>query len=421
MKEHEHLKKVETIIHKELNKLASEKNSFDEDILSKLEDKVTYDKTIKRLNISLREKRETVSQMELLMLETENNYGKYLLEVERLTNEVAAEKIDLEELIQINDSKEKQLNNIQMQIEKYNLLIERKQKKIGELNKKVAEKNLITGEVDMSPQEIKIASIEKSIETLEMKNKDSQHLWLRQESVMVNLTQQRNTQLHEINNLTKQIMIMEQKNFKLEHALEKETKTEQIIERRMNELHQRLQHTNAVLAEQRELRDNLQDKNLIIKDEYTRTLQESETELVKLQSNFKDLTNEKSMLEEKLRDVNWDYLSWEKKVKLAAETTKVIKEEHNPGGDVAVMKSEIHKMEMRLSYLKKVQEKMIKDMEHCVSRREMIMDVAIAKDKKNPRGIHNREVMFEKRMDARRLKIKQIKRVINFLFYLSIN
>ncbi|CAD6201324.1 GSCOCG00000125001-RA-CDS [Cotesia congregata] len=403
------LKNEEKSLDQELDKLAHQKKTLENDVSTKLEDKVIQDKAVRSLTKVLRDTRETANQLELSMIQTENQYGKNLLNLERLTSDVSSRKEDLEELAHSNSVREKELADLQGQVEKYNSLIERKQKQIVELNKKIDEINSKEGGgIDMAPQDIKIASLEKSIEEFDAKNQESQQQWLRQESLLVRLTQEQDVQLDEINRLSKQIMIMEQKNLKLERLLENEKKTEKNIDRRMNELHQRLIKTNAILAEQKELKDQLQDKNFITKDEFTKKLQDEETELIKLENNIRDLAEEKSLLEDKLRAAHSEYLSWEKKVKVAAETSRVIKEEQNPGGEVAVMKSEIHKMEMRLLHLKKAQEKMIKDMEHCVVRREMIMDAALAKEQKNLRGSHNKQVMFEKRMEGRRMKIKQI-------------
>jgi len=113
------------------------------------------------------------------------------------------------------------------------------------------------------------------------------------------------------------------------------------------------------------------------------------------------------------------------------ETIKKLKDERSNGGDIAAMKSEIHKMEMRLSHLRRVQEKLIHDMEFCVTRRDIILDKVMSKLKKDPKGQHNQKVIFSKRLADQKLKIKQITKVelhlslikanIHFLMYISIN
>lgn len=93
------------------------------------------------------------------------------------------------------------------------------------------------------------------------------------------------------------------------------------------------------------------------------------------------------------------------------ETIKKLREERNSDGDITAMKSEIHKMEMRLSHLRRAQEKLIHDMEFCVARRDIIVDKVMCKFKKDPKGQHNQKVIFCKRLADQKLKIKQIIKV----------
>jgi hypothetical protein len=83
-----------------------------------------------------------------------------------------------------------------------------------------------------------------------------------------------------------------------------------------------------------------------------------------------------------------------------------------------MMKSEIHKMEIRFSYLQKAQEKLVQDMEFCISRRDNIMDQALAKEKRNPKNQHNQRIVFRKRLEDQKTKVKQISKVILLLFLL---
>lgn len=98
-------------------------------------------------------------------------------------------------------------------------------------------------------------------------------------------------------------------------------------------------------------------------------------------------------------------------MRLTQETVKKLREERSNGGDIAVMKTEIHKMEMRLSHLHRIQDKLIHDMEFCVARRDIILDKVMGKLKKDPKGQHNQKVMFSKRLADQKLKIKQVTKV----------
>lgn len=98
-------------------------------------------------------------------------------------------------------------------------------------------------------------------------------------------------------------------------------------------------------------------------------------------------------------------------MQLMQETMKKLKDERSNSGDITAMRSEIHKMEMRLSHLRRAQEKLIHDMEFCVARRDVILDKVMSKFKKDPKGQHNQKVIFCKRLADQKLKIKQIVKV----------
>lgn len=133
------MKNEEKCIDREFEKLCGQKNLLEDEILVKLEDKVTNDKAVKHLNKILSEVKETVTQLELSMIQTENQYGKNILELEKLKNYISIEKCDFEELCQSNSLKEKDLDKIRVELSRLDLLIEKKQKKIVDMKKKIEE------------------------------------------------------------------------------------------------------------------------------------------------------------------------------------------------------------------------------------------------------------------------------------------
>ncbi|XP_072750930.1 coiled-coil domain-containing protein 40 isoform X2 [Anoplolepis gracilipes] len=393
---------------KEFTKFLNKQSELENTIYSKLEEKVAHDKATRYLNKLLVDSKERLQEQELLLVETENLYGKKLLEFEQLNAYILHEKVELEELSQSNDAKGKEIDEIQKEIKKHDTIIERKRIKIITLNKSIEELLSHTGGEEINPLDMKIITLEKNIEETQQDNKKSQQFWIRQEGHMITLSQQRDLQLQELNLLNKEIMIMDQKNLKLEHTLEMLNKEESNMQRVLNLLQQKLVHMNAQLVIQKGLKEELEDKNSITKNEGVQSLEDAELNLIKMQSDLKQLYEEKTLLKDNLDAVQQESLSWEKKVQLMQETMKKLRDEHNTGGDVAMMKSEIHKMEMRLSHLHRAQEKLIHDMEFCVARRDIILDKVMSKFKKDPKGQHNQKVIFCKRLADQKLKIKQI-------------
>lgn len=171
-----------------------------------------------------------------------------------------------------------------------------------------------TNAEELSPLDIKIVGLEKNIQEFQLNIKKTQQFWLRQQGFVVSLSQQRELQLQEINFLQKEVMIMGQKNFKLEYALEMLTKEQANVNKAVISLDQKLSRINSNLMVQKDLKKGLEDKNCIIKNECLLSFQELELELIKLQSDLKYVCTEKIMLKEELNSVLQESLAWNKKV-----------------------------------------------------------------------------------------------------------
>lgn len=171
-----------------------------------------------------------------------------------------------------------------------------------------------TGGEEISPLDLKIISLEKNIEETQSNNQKAQQYWIRQEGHMITLSQQRDLQLQELNLLNKEIMIMEQKNLKIEYALEILSKEESNMEKILNLLQQRMVRMNAQLVVQKGLKEELEDKNFIAKNEGIQSLEEAEVNLIKMQGDLKQLHEEKTFFNGNLEAAQQESLSWEKKV-----------------------------------------------------------------------------------------------------------
>jgi hypothetical protein len=84
-------------------------------------------------------------------------------------------------------------------------------------------------------------------------------------------------------------------------------------------------------------------------------LQDVELEALLLQSDIRDLEQEKVQLGESLLEKQRELLAWEKKLQMAQETKQSIQYERGKEGDIGTMKAEIHRMEVRCILLTKLQ------------------------------------------------------------------
>uniref|UniRef100_V9IH88 Coiled-coil domain-containing protein 40 n=1 Tax=Apis cerana TaxID=7461 RepID=V9IH88_APICE len=203
--------------------------------------------------------------------------------------------------------------NYKRKQKKYEAMIGKSQTKLLGINKLIEQILPSIGGEELSPQDLKIVSLEKNIQELQQNIKKAQQFWLRQQGFFVSLSQQRESQLRELNLLEKEIMIIGQKNFKLEYALEMLTKEEANVNKIITSLNQKLSRMNSNLVVQKDLEKELEDKNCIMKNECLLSFQELELEVIKIQSDLKNLCTEKIILKEELNSAQQESLAWEKR------------------------------------------------------------------------------------------------------------
>lgn len=131
------------MIDKENSKILNKKLKLEEDIVSNLDDKITHNKVIRHLNKLLSDIRDSNQEQELSMMQTENTYGKNIHEIEKLNSRLDNEKTDLQEIEKENIKRDKEIKQMEAEIEKCDNLLEQKQRKIITLNKKIEEVALI--------------------------------------------------------------------------------------------------------------------------------------------------------------------------------------------------------------------------------------------------------------------------------------
>lgn len=91
------------------------------------------------MNKLLHEAKDLNQEQELTMIQTENSFGKGILELERLNSIIANEKFDLEELEKRNTEKERDVEKVEADVKKCDVTISKKDRKIVNLNKKIEE------------------------------------------------------------------------------------------------------------------------------------------------------------------------------------------------------------------------------------------------------------------------------------------
>merc|ERR1711998_699468 len=105
--------------------------------------------------------------------------------------------------------------------------------------------------------------------------------------------------------------------------------------------------------------------------EFKAELKELETESVTLETKIHEVKEAKSVLLEEIVETERQLMLWEKKIQLERETQDALDPEVGMA-EARSMEKEIHRMKLRFSTLKREQERMIKEMELAIDKRETI-------------------------------------------------
>lgn len=109
-----------------------------------------------------------------------------------------------------------------------------------------------------------------------------------------------------------------------------------------------------------------------------------------------ELSEEKATLLNSFMEAEHQIMLWEKKIQLAKEMRSSVDSETGQT-EIRAMKAEIHRMKVRHGQLLKQQEKMIRDMELAVARRETIVVQAEGQSKIDKKVITKTEFHYQQR------------------------
>ncbi|GJQ86909.1 hypothetical protein Trydic_g11780 [Trypoxylus dichotomus] len=391
---------------KDFEKAFNDKTSLEATLLETMQNQMGNDKACRYLNKILYDLKTKNRAMKITLGNAENHNANVLMDIEcqKGTND-ELERV-LAELRKQQKTVDSQISSYVDEINKCLSAVNKKQRDVEVLTNKL-EKIKMSGEVTKSPHELKISALEQHIEHVQEKIKDMQKFWLREQGHVVCLSEQREEQIHDSNLLRKQTLILEQRNLKINDELEIHRQQEDKMQRSINKLQNQLVYFTETLSKKQGSKSNLDESNTLLQNEFVIKLKEEELSIVKAEAQIVDIEQDISRLTAELLEKNREALEWEKKMKMVLETKQNISVEKSEGGEVATMRAEIHRMTVRYSQLKKAQEKLIVDLEHCVSRREAIVTNAEAREKKLGDFTQTKMIMNRK-LDDLRSKVKAL-------------
>uniref|UniRef100_A0A8D0H255 Coiled-coil domain 40 molecular ruler complex subunit n=1 Tax=Sphenodon punctatus TaxID=8508 RepID=A0A8D0H255_SPHPU len=354
------------ILQQEIEKESEAKQEMENQIMAKLQDKQMSNKAAKYFS-------QLAAKLQRRKMDL-NDMAQATLDITRTSCRLNMLQKTLSEL-------DKEMNNIndmisrsETEIAKRSLLIERKQGVINLFNKKMEMMISQRGGQELGPLEVEIKKLSKQIEEYNLDVMKLQKFWLKLQKELVKLTGEREEQLVSLDMLKKQSTIMQQKKVRMEskYEIQQEKNEQKDIERHMKNMANDLMKINLLINKNGENSEELDQGNSIMENEFVRSLKAAERESIEMQEKLDRLHEEKERLLNSLVETEHQIMQWEKRIQLAKEMRAAVDSETGQG-EIRAMRTEIHRMQVRYGQLTKQQEKMIRDMEAAVARRETIL------------------------------------------------
>ncbi|XP_065157089.1 coiled-coil domain-containing protein 40 isoform X2 [Atheta coriaria] len=338
----EQIKEEETGLARELEALNQTKYQMEQDIIIHLQSNAFNSDACRQMANVLKDFKEENRHMRINIARVEGQISNTHAEYQylRMENDEVSEQ--LRDLKMTMAAEDKELLNINRDFEKSEKLLVKNILLYEQLKLKAS--GDAAQKIELWPEEVRIRQLEASNAELMEKNKASQSFWLREQAIVVELSEKRHAQMKEMDLLKKQICVMDQKNLHINDTLENLRTLEQTLRRNINGYENRLNAHTSGLHKKRNDKTALNAANQKIQGELQMKLEDSEFEALRMKAEIIEIEEEKYSLSRELIDKNREVLCWEKKVLMVLDTRKQMHESHGESGELAQMRTEIHRM-----------------------------------------------------------------------------
>jgi hypothetical protein len=152
--------------------------------------------------------------------------------------------------------------------------------------------------------------------------------------------------------------------------------------RSITSLNVKLDQSSSKLYEKKKIHEKEEVECALAHQETVEKLKDAETSVIQLEQNILELGQDIEDFKNEVKEKHYEALSWETKYKMTLDAKKMRDEELANSSEIGIMKTEIHRMEMKYAQLKKMQERMVQALESSVYHRDHIYDAAYTREKK---------------------------------------
>ena len=383
--EHTNVQSKNDILDKSIMQLHTKTKSIRDDILSHASQQKTIEKSSANLLKQTKQAYENISNKEVDIENYANEISRVRLDNlnTQTQNEVLQKKLD--DLIGELKEKERDVLDVERNIKARLLLIQQKTLQVDRLNRECANLQDRGGDGDefVGPQEHARNNIKKQIKEVDEETTEVQKDWITNQIQLIKKQEDKTKVDRQNDDLRTQKSILDQKKIRINSDVEGHNKKIRELEvAKKNQVFE-MNKLNDLIFQNNEKQEKLTNDNFNIEMEFKQKLKEMENESIKLENQITQLKEQKSDIIIEVIEAEKQILLWERKYQLEKEMQDALDPEIGQK-EIVAMRKEIHRMQLQYDLFKKEQEKLIKDMERHVFKRETIQLKYLPKvEKKN--------------------------------------
>mmetsp|Transcript_96284 Transcript_96284/g.274290 ORF Transcript_96284/g.274290 Transcript_96284/m.274290 type:complete len:930 (-) Transcript_96284:52-2841(-) len=363
--------KVETA-NQNIQVVVRERQKVEASILAKNGERLTVNKAVKNYMKAAAAMTNAAHDKEIEAAHLENELSR--IRVDTLNTD--AHNVQLREMMekQLTELKDKDklIEKYQLEIRQRNDEIEKKMYRVDRLNRKY--ELLVDGQEDvehMGPLEATISALRKEIVTVNEAATKLQREWLADQTQLVSTSSETEEKLEKNTELRARISILTEKKLRLNKDIGSHEAEVKRLDHMIQNMHKDMQRLNELIGKNTELQGELSQTNSVMEMEFVNELKELEHVSVQLEEKVTAIKSAKAGLLDDIMETERQLLLWEKKIQLEKETQAALDPEVGMQ-EIHAMEKEIHRMKLRFTTLKSEQDRMVKEMERAVHKREAI-------------------------------------------------
>lgn len=272
------------------------------------------------------------------------------------------------------DERDDEITKLETEIRRRHNEIEGKMNKVDRLNRKYEQMlDGVEDEEPLGPLESTIKSLQKEIGAMDNGIQTQQKEWIANQTKLIKTIDVTETMESIIRQVAAKLNILKQKRLRLIQNIHTNNATLKIVQSGINSMHTDMSRLNELIGKNTLREKDFTNENSVKEMEFTHELQELEQKLEEIKSKTVHVKNAKDEILIEILDVEKQILSWEKKIHMEKEIQQTLNSSDHVD-ETNGMQKEINRMKHRLDCLKREQEKMLREMELAIHKKE---DIAV--------------------------------------------